>query len=313
MSQPRVRKGGVLVALASAIIYSGVSVLVKFAYGYNLNPTQLLKERYVLASFILIVILAASNWHLLLPRTWHEAGILLGFSAVFVTGPTLLYFTAVRLLPVSTAMFLFHCYPAFAGVFAWLFLHERVTRGYLASVAVIAVGLLLLLGASFRSVSMPGVLTMMACTIAYALYAVLSQRISQGVDPRTLGLYNQIAPALVLSLLTVGQPVLYPVIFSSRTAMLIFAGIGLSAAGGMFLFVQGISMIGAQRAVIIDSLEPVLSSLYALILLGEHMKPVALAGGLLIVAGVIIGNLPARGRRGTSEQSNAVSCEDVLP
>jgi drug/metabolite transporter (DMT)-like permease len=300
MSQRRVRKGGILVALASATIYSGVSVLAKFAYRYNLSPIQLLKERYVLASVILVILLGLSNWRLALPRSWHEAGVLLGFSAVFVTAPTLLYFTALRLLPVSTAMFLFHCYPAFAGVFAWLFLHERVTRGYLASVAVIAVGLLLLLGASFHSVSMLGVLTMMACAVAYALYAVLSQRISQGVDPRTLGLYNQIAPALVLCLFTAGQPVLYPIIFSSRTAMLIFAGMGLSAAGGMFLFVQGISMIGAQRAVIIDSLEPVLSSLYALMLLGEHMKPVALAGGLLIVAGVIIGNLPARTGRGKS-------------
>ncbi|MHB8107819.1 MAG: DMT family transporter, partial [Candidatus Cryosericum sp.] len=240
MSQPRVRKGGILVALASATIYSGVSVLVKFAYGYNLNPMQLLKERYVLASAILVILLAVSNWRLLLPHSWHEAGILLGFSAIFVTGPTLLYFTAVRLLPVSTAMFLFHCYPAFAGVFAWVFLHERVTRGYLASVAVIAVGLLLLLGANFKSVSMLGVVTMMGCAVAYALFAVLSQRISKGVDPRTLGLYNQIAPALVLCVLTAGQPVLYPVIFSSHTAMLVFAGIGLSAAGGMFLFVQGI-------------------------------------------------------------------------
>jgi drug/metabolite transporter (DMT)-like permease len=307
MSQSRVRKAGILVALASATIYSGVSVLAKFAYRYNLSPTQLLKERYVLASVILVILLGLSNWRLLLPRNWHEAGVLIGFSAVFVTGPTLLYFTAVRLLPVSTAMFLFHCYPAFAGVFAWLFLHERVTHGYLASVAVIAVGLLLLLGASFHSVSMLGVLTMMACTVAYALYAVLSQRISQGVDPRTLGLYNQIAPALVLCILTTGQPVLYPIIFSSRTAMLIFAGMGLSAAGGMFLFVQGISMIGAQRAVIIDSLEPVLSSFYALMLLGEHMKPVALAGGLLIVAGVIIGNLPARTERAKSAEAPVTS------
>lgn len=307
MSQPRVRKGGILVALASATIYSGVSVLAKFAYRYNLSPVQLLKERYVIASVFLVILLALSDWHLLLPRTWREAGILLGFSAIFVTAPTLLYFTAVRLLPVSTAMFLFHCYPAFAGVFAWVFLHERVTRSYLASVAVIALGLLLLLGTSFRSVSMLGVLTMLACAVAYALYAVLSQRISQGVDPRTLGLYNQIAPALVLCALTVGQPVLYPVVFSSRAATLIFVGMGLSAAGGMFLFVQGISMIGAQRAVIIDSLEPVLSSLYALLLLGEHMKLVALAGGLLIVAGVIIGNLPAHTGRGRSTPAPASS------
>jgi drug/metabolite transporter (DMT)-like permease len=291
MSQPQVRKGGILVALASAVVYSGVSVLAKFAYRYNLSPVQLLKERYLLGSIILVVIIGLLNRRLLFPRNWHEVGVLLGFSAVFVTGPTLLYFTALRLLPVSTAMFLFHCYPAFAGLFAWIFLHERVTRAYLASVGVIAVGLLLLLGASFRTVSGIGVLTMLACTIAYALYAVLSQRVIRGVDPRTLGLYNQVAPAMVLCLLTIGQPVFYPVVFSSRTAMLAFAGIGLSAAGGMFLFVQGIAMIGAQRAVIIDSLEPVLSALYALVLLGERMKLVALAGGLLIVAGVVIGNL----------------------
>lgn len=295
MSQPQVRKGGILVALASAVIYSGVSVLAKFAYRYNLSPVQLLKERYLLASIILVVVIGLLNWHWLFPRSWHEAGVLLGFSAVFVTGPTLLYFTAVRLLPVSTAMFLFHCYPAFAGFFAWIILRERVTRAYLTSVGVIAVGLLLLLGASFRSVSGVGVLTMMACTVAYALYAVLSQRVIRGVDPRTLGLYNQVAPAMVLCLLTIGQPVFYPVVFSTRTSTLVFAGIGLSAAGGMFLFVQGIAMIGAQRAVIIDSLEPVLSALYALFLLGEHMKPVALVGGLLIVAGVVVGNLPTPG------------------
>ena len=300
MSQPQVRKGGVLVALASAVIYSGVSVLAKFAYRYNLSPLQLLKERYLLASIILVVVIGLSNWRLLFPRTWHEAGVLLGFSAVFVTGPTLLYFTALRLLPVSTAMFLFHCYPAFAGLFAWIILHERVTRAYLASVGVIAVGLLLLLGANFHSVSGVGVLTMLACTVAYALYAVLSQRVIRGVDPRTLGLYNHVAPAVVLCLLTIGQPVFYPVVFSSRTATLVFAGIGLSAAGGMFLFVQGIAMIGAQRAVIIDSLEPVLSALYALVLLGEHMKLVALAGGILIVAGVVIGNLPATRRKTVS-------------
>ena len=294
MNQPQARKGGFLVAIASAIIYSGVSVLAKFAYQYDLSPVQLLKERYILASVVLIAVVGIANWHLLFPRSWREGGILIGFSAIFVTGPTLLYFTAVRLLPVSTAMFLFHCYPAFAGLFAWLILHERVTRSYLMSVGIIAIGLLLLLGASFHSVSGIGILTMMACTVAYALYAVLSQRVMRGVDPRTLGLYNQLAPALVLCLLTIGQPVLYPVVFGSRTASLVFAGMGLSAAGGMFLFVQGISMIGAQRAVIIDSLEPVLSALYALLLLGERMKPVALVGGLLIVAGVIIGNLPAR-------------------
>ena len=287
-------RGGVAVALASAIIYSGVSVLAKFAYRYQLTPLQLLKERYVIAAIVLKVIIGLSNWRLLIPRSWREAGTMFLFSAVFVTGPTLLYFMAVQLLPVSTAMFLFHCYPVFAGLFAWLILHEHITSTYVVSVAIIAIGLVLLLGATFRSVSARGVLTMLACTVAYGLFAVLSQHVARGADPRTLGLFNQVAPALVLCLLTAGEPVLYPVVFSSRTSLLAFAGIGLSAAGGMFLFVQGIALIGAQRAAIIDSLEPLLSSVYAFLLLGERMKPVALLGGMCIVAGVIVGSLPTR-------------------
>lgn len=87
---------------------------------------------------------------------------------------------------------------------------------------------------------------------------------------------------------------LYPAILESRTFMLAVLGLGLSAAGGMFLFVQSIAMIGAQRAVIIDSLEPLFSAFYASTLLQERMTPIALTGGLLIVAGVIIDNLPLR-------------------
>lgn len=242
------RKGGILVALASAVIYSSVSVLAKFTYRYGLTPAQLLKERYVVAGVFLTILLAVVDWHLLLPRNWREAGTLLGFSAVFVTGPTLLYFIAVKMLPVSTAMFLFHCYPAFAGIFAWLILHEHMTHTYAVSVGIIAIGLLLLLGASFHKISVAGVLTMLACAVTYALYTVLSQHLSQGTDPRTLGLYNQIAPAIVLCMITRGEPVLYPAILESRTFMLAVFGLGLSAAGGMFLFVQGIATIGAQRA-----------------------------------------------------------------
>lgn len=288
------RKGGILVALASAVIYSSVSVLAKFTYRYGLTPARLLKERYVIAGVVLAVLLAVVDRRLLIPRNWREACTLVGFSAVFVTGPTLLYFVAVKMLPVSTAMFLFHCYPAFTGIFAWLILHERMNRTYAVSVGVIAIGLLLLLGASFHRISVAGVLTMLACAVTYALYTVLSQHISQGTDPRTLGLYNQIAPAVVLCMITLGEPMLYPAILESRTFMLAVLGLGLSAAGGMFLFVQSIAMIGAQRAVIIDSLEPLFSAFYASTLLQERMTPIALTGGLLIVAGVIIDNLPLR-------------------
>ena len=48
--------------------------------------------------------------------------------------------TAIRLLPVSTALVIFYAYPAFAAVFSFLLYGERIGRWEMVCVAMVLVG-----------------------------------------------------------------------------------------------------------------------------------------------------------------------------
>jgi drug/metabolite transporter (DMT)-like permease len=68
---------------------------------------------------------------------------------------------------------------------------------------------------------------------------------------------------------------------------------GLTAAAFSLLFL-GVRRLGAVRAAIISSLEPVAAAVLALVFLGETLRPGVLFGGLLILGGAIAASL-ARG------------------
>jgi drug/metabolite transporter (DMT)-like permease len=77
---------------------------------------------------------------------------------------------------------------------------------------------------------------------------------------------------------------------------LAFLSLG-STVAGMLLWNRAILAGGTTRVSLLLYLEPVISVLGAVALLGEHLTPATIAGGLLILTGVIIASLerlPAR-------------------
>ncbi len=52
--------------------------------------------------------------------------------------------TAIRLLPVSTALVIFYAYPAFSAVFSYLIYGERISKAESACIAVVVVGIAIL-------------------------------------------------------------------------------------------------------------------------------------------------------------------------
>jgi drug/metabolite transporter (DMT)-like permease len=52
--------------------------------------------------------------------------------------------TAIRLLPVSTALVIFYSFPAFAAVFAYLIYGERISRAEIGCIAMVIVGIAVL-------------------------------------------------------------------------------------------------------------------------------------------------------------------------
>jgi drug/metabolite transporter (DMT)-like permease len=74
----------------------------------------------------------------------------------------------------------------------------------------------------------------------------------------------------------------------------LLAVIGVGLVGTLlpfFLAVAAVRVVSAATAGIAATFEPVFAATFAWLLLGQHLRPVQLAGGLLVVAGVVLAQL----------------------
>jgi drug/metabolite transporter (DMT)-like permease len=82
------------------------------------------------------------------------------------------------------------------------------------------------------------------------------------------------------------------------------AGVGLVGTLLPFaLAVGAVRIISATTAGIAATAEPVFAAAFAWLLLGQHLNPAQLAGGALVVAGVVLAQLAAARARGPGVRS----------
>lgn len=124
-------------------------------------------------------------------------------------------------------------------------------------------------------------------------YTVAVQRITQEHKPLTLNVYTITASATLLILL---RP---PTSFAGLDPHVLILALGMaliSTVVGMLLYLSGINRIGASRAAIASTFEPVVAIGLAFTLLGERLEGPQVLGVAAILLGILIlqASRPAR-------------------
>lgn len=116
---------GVLLALASALLYASVTLIAKSAKdigGLEMTIGQLLGALLVMLPYVLLS--HEGPWH---APTLREGSCLLILGFVHTGAALYLYFSSVRLLPVQSAALLSYIDPLSALAFAAVFLNESMS------------------------------------------------------------------------------------------------------------------------------------------------------------------------------------------
>lgn len=184
--------------------------------------------------------------------------------------------------------------PAFAAIFASLLRHEQVRPRHYAAVAlsVVGVGVVIEGGSGLHGVSLSGDLLAVGAAVTWAAYAVMLRPL--------FGRYS--AARLSALMMLMGGVLLMP-LGVPQLASQNWSGVhGLDIAAWMYsaifplvvtnlLFFRALRRIGAARTTLYMYLQPFLGALFAAALLGERVTAVEVAGGVVIVAGVSVGQL----------------------
>jgi drug/metabolite transporter, DME family len=292
---------GALAVAAAASTWGTLGIFAKLLYAHGVSFEALVAVRAFIGWLAVVGFFLAT----LVPRALRverrELGFLLPLGLVGIGAFYLLYFYTLRESTVGTAAILLYSAPAFVVVLAWLFLREPLNAAKVLGLLLTIAGISLVVGAydpANLEVSPEILLTGLLSGLTYGLYAVLGRPVSGRLSPPVILSYALAfgsALLVVAALPTLDSLVGLPP--SSYLILLMLSVVHTTLAFALYTF--GIGRLGAGRAAIVATVEPVVAGLLGITLLGEGLTAPKVLGAALVISGAILAQLrPGKAPRG---------------
>lgn len=275
-----------LVLFGTTFIWGGTFTIVKLGME-QISPILLTAVRFTLAAAIITLLLRRTIFPL--PRATVVRGALLGF-LLFIGFTT--QNIGLTITTASKSAFITGTMVLFVPILQYL-LERRAPRiGNAAGVGVVTVGLWLMTSPSGAGFNVGDLLTF-GCAIAFAGYIVYLDMIATTMHTSQL-VFLQIVTTGVLSWITVAA-FEHPVFGLTETSIgaLLYLTV-LATVLTTWLQSRFQKDTTPTRAVIIFSIEPVWASIIAAVVIGETLTGTGIAGGALIIGGVLVSELSER-------------------
>lgn len=276
---------GVAAALASASAYGLVPLLGRGADALGVSTTTTLAWRFGIAAMVLWGLAAARGARLPRGRVLATCAFMGG---VAYAGQSWLFFSALERIDATLVGLLLYAYPALVVALAVALRREPASRRTVAALATSLGGLVLLLGGSGvgTTAAATGVIMALGAALVYATFITLAAGVLARVDPlAALTIITTAASTTLFVHGTVtGEDLVLPLAAVVWVALL--AVLGTVASGWFFLV--GVRSIGASRTSILSCLEPVVVAVLAVVLWGEPVTATRIAGGLAVLAAVVV-------------------------
>jgi drug/metabolite transporter (DMT)-like permease len=271
--------------LASATGFGSVAILAKLAYRSGLGPEQALAFRFLIAAVGMVALASLLGQN---PLRVDRGRLLalLAMGVVLYSAQSLSYFIALRTLPASLVVLIAYIYPSLVVAAGWLFLHRAVSAKHLVALAASFVGLLMLVGGAHFQLAWALVLAV-ASPLIYTVYILVGERVMGAVPALAASAVIISGAAFAFSILAaVNNQLALPRTTPGWAIVVALAVLPTMLA--ISLFLAGLPRVGAARAALLSTWEPVVTVVLAVLVLGERMSPIQVLGGILVLLAVVV-------------------------
>jgi drug/metabolite transporter (DMT)-like permease len=277
------RAGGVLLVALSASCFAAMPIFARAMYADGGDPSTLLLLRFALAAAILLP-LAARRAATARPGRATRGGLAL-LGAVYV-GQSLTYFVALTSTSVALLGLLLYLYPVAVAVLASVLFRIPLTRARVVSLALALIGAGLTIGPLGGGGNWLGIGLGLASALIYSGYILLATRVTRSVDPLWSSAIITASAASIFGVLALIHGVALPASGAGWAAVVAIAVVSTVVA--ILSFVAGLQRIGPTDAATLSTLEPAITALLAVVVLGESLGQLQVIGGALIVSAALV-------------------------
>lgn len=275
---------------AAALTWATIGIAVSMLYATaETNPFSVGLLRLLVAAPALLLVSRAmvgpGFWRV---RREHLPTMVL-IGAAFA-GYQLCYFAAIARIGVASAVMINICSaPIFTAALAGIFLRERLGRATALAMAGAIAGTALLVGGAPQASGpelLGGAALALGAGLCYSLVGLAGKAVAPHYHPLqpitlafTLGALLLLPPALAGGLVLRYPP--------AGWALLLYLGL-VPTAFAYVLYLRGLRAVPATVSAIVTLLEPLGSTLLAVLLLGERLTPLGVGGAALLLASMAL-------------------------
>ncbi|MED4204155.1 DMT family transporter [Neobacillus mesonae] len=285
----------IILITISASLWGIIAIFVRKLSSIGFSSMEIVTIRVVTAT-ILLLIIGLMKYRQQMKIQISDLKLFVGTGIFSIVLFNWCYFTSVNQMNLSLAVILLYTSPAFVTVLSFLFLKEKMTWVKVVSVTGTILGCILIAGVSQNdtaSLSTIGIITGLGAGFGYALYSIFGKFALEKYQPYTVTFYTFLVASVALvplthlwnkgSLLMSGDVLIYGI------------GFGLFPTVIAFLcYTKGLEKMESSKAAIIATVEPVVATILSLLLYKESFGMIQAIGSIVILASVIIVNLPKK-------------------
>jgi drug/metabolite transporter (DMT)-like permease len=276
----------------TAIVMWGVSFVATKAALNEISPVTLIFTRFALGLVVLLLILTLRREPLIPPRSTWPILAAMGFVGIFVH--QMLQAHALTLTTAIRTGWLIGLTPIWSALLAAVFLRETFGPRKLLGLFLGAVGAVVVISRgeiSSRVLTLPGTrgdLLILVSTVTWAIYTVLGRttlhRLGSG-RTTTATMFAGWVMMIPFFISGAGWQE-YQHLSSAALTAIIFLGVGCSGLGYLFWY-SALERLDASQVAAFLYIEPLITLLAAVALIGESVALSTVLGGLLVLAGVV--------------------------
>ncbi len=277
-----IRSADLVPGLTAAVSFSIADILLKLVFIDGMDALSLatLRGVVVVAFFIIwLRVRVPARQH-----TRRERIIALGIGLLFsVTMFGLLQ--AIALLPVSIAILAYFVYPLLTGLAGAATGIDRVGLRAFAAAAAAFIGLAMMLGFHLEALAPIGLACAFISAVARVVTLLLTRAYLNRADARLTTWYSMV-PSTAIYLLAVAVVRSWTVP-STAIGWGAFLGVTVTTTLSTLLIYISTARIGPFRTALLMNLEPLLTTLFSILLLGETLAMAQIVGAALMIASLV--------------------------
>lgn len=272
---------GILFIAISAASFGTLAIFGRFAYADGMDTFTVLFLRFGFSAAFMTVILILCKEPFPRGRILAQ---LIGMGALGYVGQSFMYLTAINYASAGLVALLLYLYPFFVAILSIIFLREKLTLPKIIALTLALIGTALTVDPNGGQLI--GALMAIAAALIYSVYIIVGTNVMKHVSAIQSSAVIFASAGIVYGLLTLINGAHLP---ASNTGWLTMLGIiVISTIIPVTAFLAGLERIGPTNAAMLSTLEPVVTVLLAAWFFGEHLSPIILIGGGLILVAVVL-------------------------